>query len=204
MGIHTPDGNSARNTENKKRPHGRNQSFQELVHFLYFSDSLIYFLLHIEIEYRVTRCQQTWQADPCQNQVLHTNVYKGLRSITSSSGHEAFWHFMALSSDNGQSTRKLILPGVNFLKPGATLRRHQIKLHSYRAKVQGATIEKGIYLAWGLTWLILKVNTYFSYMLVVFINVYNGRGYGDLAANIGPVNEKPFTNIIPNQPTILH
>ena len=26
---------------------------------------------------------------------------------------------------------------------------------------------------------------------------------GDLAANIGPTNEKPFTNIIPNQPTIL-
>ena len=40
-------------------------------------------------------------------------------------------------------------------------------------------------------------------MLVVFINVYKGRGYGDLAANIGPTNEKPFTNIIPNQPTIV-
>ena len=26
---------------------------------------------------------------------------------------------------------------------------------------------------------------------------------GDLAANIGSTNEKPFTNIIPNQPTIL-
>ena len=26
---------------------------------------------------------------------------------------------------------------------------------------------------------------------------------GDLAANIGPINEKPFTNIIPNQRTIL-
>ena len=26
---------------------------------------------------------------------------------------------------------------------------------------------------------------------------------GDLAANIGPINEKHFTNIIPNQPTIL-
>ena len=50
----------------------------------------------------------------------------------------------------------------------------------------------------------IKVNTYFSYMLVVFINVYKGRGYGDLAANIGPTNEKPFTNIIPSQPTILY
>ena len=38
-------------------------------------------------------------------------------------------------------------------------------------------------------------------MLVIY--VYKGRGYGDLAADIGPINEKPFTNIIPNQPTIL-
>ena len=30
-----------------------------------------------------------------------------------------------------------------------------------------------------------------------------GREYGDLAAIIGTTNEKPFTNIIPNQPTIL-
>ena len=32
---------------------------------------------------------------------------------------------------------------------------------------------------------------------------YKGREYGDLAANVGPTNEKPFTNIIPNQPTML-
>ena len=30
-----------------------------------------------------------------------------------------------------------------------------------------------------------------------------GREYGNLAAIIGITNEKPFTNIIPNQPTIL-
>ena len=48
---------------------------------------------------------------------------------------------MALS-DNGQSTRKLILPGVIILKPGATFRRHQIKLHSYRVRVQGVIIKK--------------------------------------------------------------
>ena len=44
------------------------------------------------------------------------------------------------------------------------------------------------------------VNTYFFY---IFINVYKGRGCGDLAANIGSTNEKPFTNTISNQPTIL-
>ena len=39
-------------------------------------------------------------------------------------------------------------------------------------------------------------------MLVIY--VYKGRGYGDLAANIGPTKEKPFTNIISNQLTILY
>ena len=37
----------------------------------------------------------------------------------------------------------------------------------------------------------IKVNTYISQMLVIFINVYKGRGYRDLATNIGPTNEKP-------------
>ena len=47
----------------------------------------------------------------------------------------------------------------------------------------------------------LKVNTYFPYMLVIYSLTCIRAG--DLAANIGPINEKPFTNIIPNQRTIL-
>ena len=47
----------------------------------------------------------------------------------------------------------------------------------------------------------LKVNTYFSYMLIIYSLTCIRAG--DLAANIGSTNEKPFTNIIPNQPTIL-
>ena len=47
----------------------------------------------------------------------------------------------------------------------------------------------------------LKVNNYLSYMLVIYSLIcIRAR---DLAANIGPINEKHFTNIIPNQPTIL-
>ena len=38
-------------------------------------------------------------------------------------------------------------------------------------------------------------------MLVIYL--YKGKGYGNLVANIGPINEKPFTNIIPSQPTML-
>ena len=34
--LRAPDGNSARKEENKKRPHGGNQSFQELVRFFIF------------------------------------------------------------------------------------------------------------------------------------------------------------------------
>ena len=47
----------------------------------------------------------------------------------------------------------------------------------------------------------LKVNTFFSCMLVIYSLTCIRAG--DLAANIGSTNEKPFTNIIPNQPTIL-
>ena len=47
----------------------------------------------------------------------------------------------------------------------------------------------------------LKVNTYFPYMLVIYSLTCIRAG--NLAANIGPINEKPFTNITPNQPTIL-
>ena len=35
-------------------------------------------------------------------------------------------------------------------------------------------------------------------MLVIFIYVYKGREYGDLAANIGPTNENPSPLILYN------
>ena len=47
----------------------------------------------------------------------------------------------------------------------------------------------------------LKVNTYLSYMLVIYSLTCIRAG--NLAANIGPINDKSFTNITPNQPTIL-
>ena len=43
----------------------------------------------------------------------------------------------------------------------------------------------------------IKVNTYFSYMLVIFIMCIRGKGYGDVATNIGSTM-KPSTGIIPN------
>ena len=51
-----------------------------------FSGLLIYFLLYIGMN---TESRRVSRPDLYQNQVLHINVYKGLRGFTSSSGHEA-------------------------------------------------------------------------------------------------------------------
>ena len=113
----------------KERVTRRNQSFQKLIRFLYFQVCLYTFFLYIGMN---TESGGVSRPDPCQNQVLHIKLYKGLSGFTSSSSHEACWHFMALS-DNGQSTRNLIFSrGDFFLKLGATL---QIKLHSYGVRV---------------------------------------------------------------------
>ena len=101
---------SQKNGEQERTTRG-NQSFQKLIPFLYFSGLLIYFLLYIGMK---TESCGVSRPDPCQNQVLHIKLYKGLRGFTSSSGHEACWHFMA-PSDNGQSTRKHIFQGWIFL-----------------------------------------------------------------------------------------
>ena len=49
----------------------------------------------------------------------------------------------------------------------------------------------------------IKATTYFS-IHQLYQSIYTARdtvdkGYGDLAANIGPTSEKPFTNTISNQ-----
>ena len=60
--------------------------FPETDPFSLFLGLLIYFLLYIGMN---TESHGISRPDPCQNQVLHINVYKGLRGFTSSSGHEA-------------------------------------------------------------------------------------------------------------------
>ena len=76
----------------------------------------------------------------------------------------------------------LFSPKVIFLKSGTTLRRHQIKLHSYRAKVQwGYNKEKNL-LSLRSNVINIKVNTYFSYMLVISIGVYKGQGIWKLSS----------------------
>ena len=70
-------------------------------------------------------------------------------------------------------------------------------MHSYRAKVWWAIISKRIN---------SRVQGY-KHLTTTYTNYINqytardtaGKGYGDLAANIGPTSEKPFTNTISNQ-----
>ena len=52
---------------------------------LFFRFAYILFVIHRD-EYSHVGVSRP---DPCQNQLLHINVYKGLMSFTSSSGREA-------------------------------------------------------------------------------------------------------------------
>ena len=108
MSTHAPDGNSAR--KEQERNDTGESVFPETDLFSLFSGLLIYFLLYIGMN---TESRGVSRPDPCQNQVFHIKVYKGLRGFTSSSGHKACLHFMALF-DNGQSTRKLIFSRGDF------------------------------------------------------------------------------------------
>ena len=60
--------------------------FTETDPFSLFSGLFIYFLLYIGMN---TESRRVSRPDVYQNQVLHINVYKGLRGFTSSSGYEA-------------------------------------------------------------------------------------------------------------------
>ena len=45
----------------------------------------------------------------------------------------------------------------------------------------------------------IKTTTYTNHINQYTARDTAGKGYGDLAANIGPTSEKPFTNTISNQ-----
>ena len=80
----------------------------------------------------------------------------------------------------------LFSPKVIFLKSGTTLQRYQIKLHSYRAKMQWAIIKE---FSLRINVINIKVNTYFSYMLVISIGLYKGQGIWSLSSKYWLNNE---------------
>ena len=89
----------------------------------------------------------------------------------------------------------LFSPKVIFLKSGTTLQRHQIKLHLYRAKVQEIRIirynQENNLLSLRSNVINIKVNTYFSYMLVISISVYKGQGIWRPSSKYWLNNENP-------------
>ena len=70
-------------------------------------------------------------------------------------------------------------------------------MHSYRAKVWWAQSRKE--LTQGSKVTNIKTTTYTNHINQYTAKDTAGKGYGDLAANIGPTSEKPFTNTIFNQ-----
>ena len=95
--------------EEERKNDMRESVFPETDPFSLFSGLLIHFLLYIGMN---TESRGVSRPDPCQNQVLHIKLYKGLRGL-----HHLLAMrpaaFMALS-DNGQSTRKLLLSRGDF------------------------------------------------------------------------------------------
>jgi len=87
-GFCAPDGDSARVRE---RVTWGDQSFEELIPILYFPWSTF---IHWNVMQKSCRVSSP---DFYQSQVLHTNVYGGLRGVTSSFGQGACWQFMTLS-----------------------------------------------------------------------------------------------------------
>ena len=86
--FRTPDGDSARVRE---RETWGDKSFEELIPILYFPESVF---IHWGV---VQKSRGVSSPDFYQSQVLHINVYRGLRGVTSSSGQGACWQFMTLS-----------------------------------------------------------------------------------------------------------
>ena len=70
-------------------------------------------------------------------------------------------------------------------------------MHSYRAKVRWAQSRKELTQASQVT--NIKATTYTNYINQYTARDTAGKGYGDLAANIGPTSEKLFTNTISDQ-----
>lgn len=67
------------------------QYFEKLIPILYFPWSTF---IHWDV---MQKSRGVSSPDFYQSQVLHTNVYRGLRGVTSSSGQGACWQFTTLS-----------------------------------------------------------------------------------------------------------
>ena len=108
------------------------QYFEKLIPILYFPWSTF---IHWDI------IMQKWRRvsspDFYQSQVLHTNVYRGLRGVASSSCQGACWQFMTLSLWQRSVNQNTYFSRGDYFWKDATFRRYQIKLHSYTVRCSG-------------------------------------------------------------------
>ena len=127
------------------------QSFEELIPFFIFQGLFLY----TEMLYKshAGSAVLTFIKVRCFIQ-MYTKVLGVLRHLLARGPVNNSW---PSPCDSGQSTRTLISPGVIILKTDATFQRYQIKLHSYRVRMQWVLIKKIIYLAKGPTWLISRL-----------------------------------------------
>ena len=117
------------------------QSFQELIPFLFFQGLFLYTeMLH---KSHTGSAVLTSIKVRCFIQ-MYTKVLGVLHHLLARGPAYNLWPFPC---DSGQSTRTLISPGVIIFKTDTTFRRYQIKLHSYRVRVQWVLIKEIICLA---------------------------------------------------------
>ena len=125
----------------KERMTWGDQSFKELIPFFIFQGALLY----IEMLYKshAGSAALTFIKVRCFIQ-MYTKVLGVLHHLLARGPANNLW---PSPCDSGQSTRTLIYPGVIILKTDATFRRYQIKLHSYRVRMQWVLIKERICLA---------------------------------------------------------
>ena len=152
-----------------------------------------------------TKSRRVSCPDPYWNHVffLHSFWYRkfsgNLHHHLTKRPANILWPFLMMISrpENLFSTK------VIFLKSGTTLRRHQIKAAFLQGKVAvGYNQEKNL-LSLRSNIINIKVNTYFSYILVIFINVYKGQGIWRLSSKYW-LNNETLHRYISNNPLILH
>ena len=130
------EGEGERKKEKKRKNTGWPSFFGKWGPLFYFQKGLLFLNLYIENNGRCKSCRVS-SPDSYRDQAffLHSFWYTkfsgDLHHLLAKRPANILWPFLMMISQS----ENLFSPEVIFLKSGTTLRRHQIKLHSYRAKV---------------------------------------------------------------------
>ena len=144
VSLCVPGGNSAWKGEWEKRQNRETSLSRNWSNSLFFRAAFIPQVVHRD-KWRIQSHAGSVVLTFVEIRHFFIHTYKGLRwfYIIWLRGLPTFYEPFCLITVS--QPENLFSPEVIFLKPGTTLRRHQIKLHSYRANVQWAIIKKRIY-----------------------------------------------------------